>query len=220
MVAPSRVDAIGNDWGRLALQRWAQRIVTTEIPKLEVVMQTEITQFLISKAVSRRPHTSTRPCLRGPACGIRGAEQRSMGKVDGGSAHRASARAESGPFRRERGGDTPARPQLGGAVEQLESEDWLAFEHGHEAALYLSPQDFRLVAWLPWRRRQNRTHVMAPTRRMSSMHTGVVLACDRDGGLELVGRCSKENYVMAKTARLDPKRDALRKSNALHPHPE
>jgi transposase len=25
---------------------------------------------------------------------------------------------------------------------------------------------------------------------------------------------------MAKTARLDPKRDALRKSNALHPHPE
>ncbi len=34
------------------------------------------------------------------------------------------------------------------AVEQLQSEHWLAFEHGHEAALDLSPEDFLLAVLL------------------------------------------------------------------------
>jgi hypothetical protein len=39
-------------------------------------------------------------------------------------------------------------PGLGGAIEQLEGEHRLAFEHGHEAALDLSPEDFLLTALL------------------------------------------------------------------------
>jgi hypothetical protein len=70
-------------------------------------------------------------------------------------------------------------PGLGGAVEQLESEHRLAFEHGHEAALDLSPEDF-LFAVLLGRLGEGREvldgEALEPFLRLGSEHGRAVVA--------------------------------------------
>ena len=75
------------------------------------------------------------------------------------------------------------------SVELGEGEECLIAKTREDPALghLHGDLDLGLDSWLPRTRRQNRSHVMARPLVERPLHAGVVLACDRDGGLELVG---------------------------------